>query len=1229
MNIQCPSCLTTYRIAADKLQSDGVRVKCKTCHIVFPVSSDGQVPALIQEFHLFSPEGQSLSPVQANEIQALIHQGKIDKHWEAAVEGAQPKPLPELPRFADLDWTVQQTNSEDTETMEAEPETMSVESFEEDSADMESPATEPNDSGDEFEDIDFNLDSFLDEDSSESEQSEEPADEEDLSAPSLDTDLSDEELMGVDDAEGLEAAVDDLESSLNTLGEDATASEDSLSTDQEPDGAYSLSMDDEFDLDKELSSLFEDGERSAVADERSEDPEDEMPESSNHPSDEGVGASAFETTEDSADEFELGFDEPTDSIGADAIDVPAQNDEESEDESLDFFDAPEPEIDDASADDGSLGDLFGGEGEVSEEDTPGEKSSLFDEAMAQEQMEQDADDDAGGDLDSLFDFDPDDGFSESVSDIQADLEDNLDSDFGDDGVFDSDSNSKIDSSDAFDVDEEGQDEFAEGAFDDEIDATHASAVDLLKAQVRRDKIKKAVKQLVAVVLLIVVILAGIYIAPETARKVPMLDSVVLNFHEKLGTDYHRSIVLQEYWKSGSEKIETWIPNKVIIGLNELDPVLWESPNDQTAHILAARAMMFASLFQNNPLPELAINPAIPQAYAYQQALQNQITPPAKSADEQLALAWQLYKNRQIDEAVQELEGVESDDPTLIQLKKLFQAYLYSDLEETAKAIEILKEVHAKDVGNPWFSLWLARLYWEYTRAPSEVKPYLAIVETEVTELSVTNQVLFYRLNARMLIAENETTLAQNSIRQGTALIADEPVLQTLLSKTYMMQENWAEANLVIQRVREQHPDEIEAIVTQADALLGIGKIQPALTLLEEQIAAHPEAFSLHDKYIETLIHQNRFKLAEQAYQVAITRFPENLKLKQYAAALALSNDDIELAKTRYEELLKVLPNNIEIMAQLVEVSLKQDKFDEAEARLKKLVELDPDNIVTKHQLANLLLAQNKPDEAEKVLTQLTELDKHPMTFELLGRMYMDQKKYDEAIEALTQARDLRPDRWRVHELLGDAYLARNKVADAILSYEKAVKFTDASPAMLLKLANAYDVSNRPGRALDIYKKIVDKSPDNQAALRKLVLGYLQVGQWDDAQAYLFKWQEANPDLAEPYLYLGRSYLYKDEPKKAQEWLRRGVARQPQDVELLSELGWVSLQVGDLGIAKRYLDIARQKDPDNGLIYLRLGYYYKENNQTVDARDAFQQALTYELSKEDTQKAKAELENLRY
>ena len=96
-----------------------------------------------------------------------------------------------------------------------------------------------------------------------------------------------------------------------------------------------------------------------------------------------------------------------------------------------------------------------------------------------------------------------------------------------------------------------------------------------------------------------------------------------------------------------------------------------------------------------------------------------------------------------------------------------------------------------------------------------------------------------------------------------------------------------------------------------------------------------------------------------------------------------------------------------------------------------------------------------------------------------GKLYISQKKPDQAVETLTRAVAAEPESADANQYLGEAYLLARKGSSAVTYLEKAIELQPVEKAEVhLRLAALYNAANLKERAIAEYKKFLEKVPDH-------------------------------------------------------------------------------------------------------------------------------------------------------
>jgi tetratricopeptide (TPR) repeat protein len=157
-------------------------------------------------------------------------------------------------------------------------------------------------------------------------------------------------------------------------------------------------------------------------------------------------------------------------------------------------------------------------------------------------------------------------------------------------------------------------------------------------------------------------------------------------------------------------------------------------------------------------------------------------------------------------------------------------------------------------------------------------------------------------------------------------------------------------------------------------------------------------------------------------------------------------------------------------------ALDEKKYDEAADLLGRLVAGDAKDFQAWTELGTVHLLRNNPDEAEKAYRHAIE-ERPTFTLALLdlGRLLSMQKKFEAAIEPLTEAIKSSPTSADANFLLGEAYLQIKKGSKAVPYLTEAAKL--GKPDAHLRLAALYNGAGMKDKAALEYEQFLKERPD--------------------------------------------------------------------------------------------------------------------------------------------------------
>ena len=278
------------------------------------------------------------------------------------------------------------------------------------------------------------------------------------------------------------------------------------------------------------------------------------------------------------------------------------------------------------------------------------------------------------------------------------------------------------------------------------------------------------------------------------------------------------------------------------------------------------------------------------------------------------------------------------------------------------------------------------------------------------------------------------------------------------------------------------------------------------------------------------------------------------------------------------------PNARDSRYMLARLLLSENKTQTAREALIGLVTRWPEDMSMQYVLALSHYELKDYKAAEAVLKKLVDNDEadHDRVLTLLGQVYEDQKRWD---EALIQYREIGE---------GDLYFAaQQRIAlvlgkmgkiDEARAHLKTISASGVSGAQKIQLilteGNVLREAQRGGEAFELLKASSEKNPDSTEVLYDLAMAAEKLDRIEVAETALRKVIALKPDDAQGYNALG--YTLVDRTNRLDEGLKlieKAHAISPEDAFILDSMGWAHYRLGDLQKSVEYLQRAMAKRPD--------------------------------------------------
>ncbi|MBI4771996.1 MAG: tetratricopeptide repeat protein [Chloroflexi bacterium] len=224
----------------------------------------------------------------------------------------------------------------------------------------------------------------------------------------------------------------------------------------------------------------------------------------------------------------------------------------------------------------------------------------------------------------------------------------------------------------------------------------------------------------------------------------------------------------------------------------------------------------------------------------------------------------------------------------------------------------------------------------------------------------------------------------------------------------------------------------------------------------------------------------KFKRAVEAYQLAISADPTNLKYYLALARIQIFGADYEKALATSERAILVNPDSASAHATKGRVlALMPDRAADAEAEVFKALQLDPGLAEAHAYYAEMLTDQLRWNEAAEEARKALAILPNSLEGRLaLAYVYENTGNYDEAIAEYEKARSINPNVPAVYIQLGNNYRAKGDTTTAISLYQKAIALNPEDPAPYSLIAQTYGSAGEYGKGSQYAEQAVALDPSN-------------------------------------------------------------------------------------------------------------------------------------------------------
>ena len=204
----------------------------------------------------------------------------------------------------------------------------------------------------------------------------------------------------------------------------------------------------------------------------------------------------------------------------------------------------------------------------------------------------------------------------------------------------------------------------------------------------------------------------------------------------------------------------------------------------------------------------------------------------------------------------------------------------------------------------------------------------------------------------------------------------------------------------------------------------------------------------------------------------------------------------------FHSVLETEPDNADVYNNLAVAYSCVADFEHAETYFIKALELDPQLAQAYINLSDLYYKAGDLASAVGTLQRGSyELQDNLTIAHLLARVYIDDQRWEDAIEELERVLDGEPENYDAFYDLGHVCFELGDYEGAISNFETVTEYRQDSELLFYSLAQAYEANNEIDKAISNYLKSIAVNDKFTLAYKKVAVLFMARNDFEDAIEY--------------------------------------------------------------------------------------------------------------------------------
>ncbi|MCX6142809.1 MAG: tetratricopeptide repeat protein [Ignavibacteriales bacterium] len=302
--------------------------------------------------------------------------------------------------------------------------------------------------------------------------------------------------------------------------------------------------------------------------------------------------------------------------------------------------------------------------------------------------------------------------------------------------------------------------------------------------------------------------------------------------------------------------------------------------------------------------------------------------------------------------------------------------------------------------------------------------------------------------------------------------------------------------------------------------------------------------------------------------------------------------DLEEAMLALERSFEKDSTDVAVIERLAAANLDLGNLPKAGYYCRKAIHIDADYLESYNTLGHVLFEGGELDSAESCFSYALSLSKSSRWKSIADASF----RYYEGPRA------------EASNGLGEICIARGLFYESLVFFDAANSLANHWETPWFNKGRAYEALGNTKAAEVAYQRTIDLAPGKAGAFRNLGRMYRRLRRDSEAMSLYRRAIRIDSTDVESYYALAELYDKNDDKWNAADTYNRAVDRAPDDPSSYSRAARANMLIGNYDLAIEFLSEVVELQPQHADGHNALGEAYRAAGDTVQARQAFEEAI---------------------